>query len=441
MAAFEVADLGTRGKHLSQRKCFSMYRISFAVPGRGRKRLYTACLFSLLCLGIGVFLAFTQKYSAAQGGRTSWLPFSSSLTLSTPSKEETGKTPNTSEDPEKAAVDMLTQRFNALLKGDFSGLEKNYLTQELSGEYGVERERKRVDYMKEWLSAREVVLTEASATFEIDSVEKEGDDTVWLEITEHAVYAYEYPGTQGHPPCVHRFGSRTVHVLELRKDQGRWKIARDWYTDPLGNDAWDAPAVGIVEDSGLQSVSVPRETIPIEDITKNQQYDRSKAVDYAKRYSGVRSLPDGGRYNPKFKVYTFLGGDCANFASQVLEAGGIDQGGGWYYAGEGSTAWVQGESLVWHLLSSGKAVLLFRGSYGDAVKPRDDFPAGYIGALEPGDIIAYETGGQICHVAVVVGKDPKSYVTIASHTADRLYFPWDMGWDKTTVFWLIKVVW
>ena len=47
---------------------------------------------------------------------------------------------------------------------------------------------------------------------------------------------------------------------------------------------------------------------------------------------------------------------------------------------------------------------------------------------------------EICHVAVVVGKDPAGYVTIASHTADRLFFPWDVGWNDTTVFWLLKIV-
>ena len=59
--------------------------------------------------------------------------------------------------------------------------------------------------------------------------------------------------------------------------------------------------------------------------------------------------------------------------------------------------------------------------------------------MEPGDLIGYETKGQISHVAVVVGKDPSGYVTIASHTSDRLFFPWDMGWNDSTVFWLIKI--
>ncbi len=68
-----------------------------------------------------------------------------------------------------------------------------------------------------------------------------------------------------------------------------------------------------------------------------------------------------------------------------------------------------------------------------------DDPAGVAALLEPGDVIGYQTKGEICHVAVVVGADPVGYPTIVSHTADRLYFPWDLGWDKGTIFWFIKI--
>jgi len=45
-------------------------------------------------------------------------------------------------------------------------------------------------------------------------------------------------------------------------------------------------------------------------------YDRSKAVKYAKKYCN--------NYNPKYHNYNPEGGDCANFVSQCLIAGGMN---------------------------------------------------------------------------------------------------------------------
>jgi len=374
-------------------------------------------LFCFLCLGAGVGI----RHSFILGGETSHV-------------FNDGRGKETS-DAGGIAINFLCARFEALLDGDPSSIEKNYLLSSTEGQWAWEREKKRVNYLSEWQRLRGVQIVEARATFEIDSVDKEKEDLVWIELTEHAIYAYEYPEKDGIESPIHRFGSRAIHVLEMVKVGGDWKIRKDWYTDPLGNEAWNAPCLSPEEaaDAGPLTEAAAQ--------SRGGSYERDKAKEYAVKHSGVRSLPEGGRYNPKYRIYTFLGGDCANFASQVLHAGGVPQGGGWHYTNEGSTSWVQSESLIWHLLSSGKGQRLLRGTYQDAVKPREGFPTGVISALEPGDIIAYEAGGRIVHVAVVTGKDPKGYVTIASHTADRLHFPWDLGWDKGTVFWLVKIVW
>ncbi|MGI6163795.1 MAG: amidase domain-containing protein [Bacillota bacterium] len=281
--------------------------------------------------------------------------------------------------------------------------------------------------------------------------------------------------SQGESSIRHEFGSRTVHVIEIALSDGKWKIRKDWYMDPLGDDVGEpAQAVSMSLNYGIPGIpgKVGLETwednfsmspITYRPITAAAQdygvfealnsletsgrtaFDRDKALDYAVKHSGVRALPDGGRYNSKYRVYTFVGGDCANFASQVLHAGGIPQGQGWHCAKEGSTAWVQSESLVWHLLSSGRGYRIFRGKFAEAVSASQILQGEAstamppVDRLEPGDIIAYEVKGEIHHVAVVVGRDPRGYVTIASHTADRLYFPWDLGWSESIVFWFIKI--
>lgn len=487
----------------------------------------------------------------------------------------------------EAAQKALAQRIQLLLGGNLEEIMDNYDLSGTSGTWAYENETNRIAYFRKWALARNVRLVDVESTFEVDSVSKEDGGSYWIELTEHTFYAYEYidnsfeftwilgmgtstglcgnltasfgigrgtgcgsgvnmltgPTSRG-SSVRHEFGSRTVHVIEMVRVDDKWKIRKDWYMDPLGNNAgesgevaltlsgkyavgtWNFPALGDDSVACTSAISVLDMT-PMS-AAQNAIYDetalglskgffklyeaqsakplfnRDKAFEYAVKYSGVRALPDGGRYNSKYKVYTFAGGDCANFASQVLHAGGIPHGHGWHYTKEGSTAWVQSESLVWHLLSSGRGYRLFRGKFGDAVSsnqgsdraamvapltgafaasssfsnqssdsagmvvPDTDFAHEFTGEsagesagesvvdnaavddgksssecladqLEPGDIIAYEIRGQIYHVAVVVGKDPRGYVTIASHTSDRLYFPWDLGWDQSTVFWFIKI--
>jgi hypothetical protein len=91
-------------------------------------------------------------------------------------------------------------------------------------------------------------------------------------------------------------------------------------------------------------------------------------------------------------------------------------------------------------LGSGTGRRVYRGTFAGALLPSPDEPRGAIGLLKPGDVIGYESGGEVAHVAVVTGVDPSGWPIIASHTADRLYVPWDLGWGSDTVFWFIHIV-
>lgn len=272
------------------------------------------------------------------------------------------------------------------------------------------------------------------------------------------------------------FGARAIQVLEVIAYGQSWKVITNWYCDPLGT-YWDPPSfpTGASATSwnpsshlreGEQATPMPTRapasgsaSDPTSLLSRRSAslgtssssstgYDRQKAVEYAARHSGVRSLKQGGRYNLDYNVYSFPGGDCANFASQVLTAGGLPQEGGWRYdrrRDEGSTAWVRSDSLVWHLLSSGRAECTFKGRFRDLFEKSGQNSSDELlfaftkSLLSEGDIIAYTREGEICHVAVVVGFDPLGYPLIASHTSDRLFFPFDLGWTDTTVFWFLHI--
>lgn len=378
---------------------------AFRVPGRLALAL---CLLALFVAGVA-------------GGLLSGRDVQSVVGTGTPSGASAGL----------AAVRMLRDRFSTLLDGDLARIRGNYDLDSYGGLAAWDKERSRTAYLRAWLSRRGVGLTEASAWFEIDHVSSWDRDAFRLEITEHATYAYSQGETQ--PP--HRFGSRTVHVMVLLHDGGQWQIQQDWYLDPLGDypgEPGEGPITVATGESQAGS-STPGDSWP-------GLYDREKAVSYAVRYSGVRSIPGGGIYNRAYTVYAYQGGDCANFASQVLAAGGVPQGYGWFNTGKGSMAWLCSPDLVWHLLSSCRGVKLFAGSFEEAMKPTGRYPGGPVAGLEPGDLVAYQVKGEIAHVAVVTGHDPYGYPLIASHTSDRLAFPWDLGWGKGAVFWFIHVV-
>ncbi len=348
--------------------------------------------------------------------------------------------------PEEASCEMLQERFRVLVDGQVLSLEKNYDTLSDTGLWSWEKEAARCEYLQKWATDRGLKIVEAKAQIEVDAVIPDSPETVWVELTEHALYTYAEDTGDGSPsagesPWTHTFGSRAVHVVELVLRGRDWKIRRDWYADPIGQECHLPPCEYVIEPEaeppGGSTVPEPssKEVRP----SQGGEYDRQAALQYAVRYAGVPAMEGSGKYNPDYRVYTFLGGDCANFASQVLQAGGLKQGYGWHYTSEGSAAWVRGEDLIWHLLSTGRGKRIYTGTFAGAVKRTPEHPFGVVATLEPGDIIGYETKGQVCHVAVVLGKDPRGYVTIASHTTDRLYFPWDMGWNDQTVFWFVKI--
>jgi hypothetical protein len=266
----------------------------------------------------------------------------------------------------------------------------------------------------------------------------------------------------------HLFGIGTRHAIQLVRQGSGWVVRRDWYTDPLDEDTlipevtpadvsasggmlaalrdwqrsgrWRCSPPGLEESMAAGSVAQPQGTAFAASVASGR-YNREAAVRYARQFCGAAwGCGNGGRYNPEYRDYTDIGGDCTNFTSQVLHAGGLPMTSVWYYrrGAGGSRAWVQTEALVNYLLASGRARLLARGRYPAVMTP-DSTGRRPIDRLEPGDVIGYQEKGRIVHLAPVTGRDFRGYVVVNSHTADRNMVPWDVGWDQATVFWLLKI--
>jgi len=142
------------------------------------------------------------------------------------------------------------------------------------------------------------------------------------------------------------------------------------------------------------------------------QYDRGKAVQYAHKWAYG--------YNPLFYDFENIGGDCTNFASQVIYAGsGIMNYTpvfGWYYINlNNRTASWSGVNFLYGFLVGNMG----QGPFAEIVDVID---------VKPGDIaqLSFEGGGVFNHSPVIIktGDPPElSNILIAAHTFNTDYYP------------------
>jgi hypothetical protein len=305
----------------------------------------------------------------------------------------------------------------------------------------------RARYLGTWAEKRGVNFTEAVGNTRIVRTKVQGN-IANVSLLYSLKLTYEYPVMQLKPQSFgvgtpQSFGVGTRHGITLKRVNNKWHILKEWNSDPLEGDP-RLVAEGIIE--SLNRSHPSESTLQKKQVGSRKRYDREKAVAYADKYAGIAwGAGNNHRYNRKYNDYHYLGGDCTNFASQVLgdkeEGGGLPMQGGWRYINRqgGSTAWVQTDALKNFLLWSGYGKIIARGSLPDLIKPTSRYPQGALAELEPGDLIGYEAHGDVDHFSVVVAQDSNGYPLVNSHTGDRYHVPWDLGWDKTNKFVLIHI--
>jgi len=207
----------------------------------------------------------------------------------------------------------------------------------------------------------------------------------------------------------------------------RWLISKEWYNDPFA----DSLKLDNIKVDSIREYILSQGPRDFSNIGERRQ----NAVEYAHRYCGAASEEKYGfQYNKKYRNYNSQGGDCANFASQILYEGGkFKKTYSWNYDKKGATrAWLNAQGFKDYMISSGRASLIAYGSYEKVYK------ASY--KLLPGDFVAYEKKGKVTHISVVTGADSKGYALVTCHNTDRNDVPWDLGWSNSNIrFWLVRV--
>ncbi|MDR2530514.1 MAG: amidase domain-containing protein [Oscillospiraceae bacterium] len=132
-------------------------------------------------------------------------------------------------------------------------------------------------------------------------------------------------------------------------------------------------------------------------------YNPAAAIAYAHRWAFAR--------NPRHADFSDLGGDCTNFISQCLNAGGFAMNytpnSGWFYTSldSRSPSWSGVEEL-----------------YAFAISNRGDGPQAVVGEptqVQPGDVIQLSFDGTaFAHSLFVVGHDASGTPLVATHTYD-----------------------
>lgn len=320
---------------------------------------------------------------------------------------------------------LFLMRNKAILTKDLDSIESFYDTDCKFGQWAYEYEEKKIKYINNWAEKQGVIFTDIIPNIIIKKATPSKDkDKYSFYIMCNTEYKYIYPDE---PEKINSSRIGTYHSLTLKNVNNEWIVSKEWYTDPFAD---SLNLDNIKADSIKEYIKSqgPRDLSTI-----NER--RLNALNYAKMYCGAATEPQYEyKYNKKYRNFNCEGGDCANFASQIMHEGGkFKETGSWHYdKGSASAPWINADKFTYYMLNSGRASVIAKGSYEKVYK------ASY--KLLPGDFVAYEKKGDITHISTVTGADSKGYSLVTCHNTDRNDVPWDLGWsDKKISFWLIHV--
>ena len=168
---------------------------------------------------------------------------------------------------------------------------------------------------------------------------------------------------------------------------------------------------------------------------RQEKYIRIAAVQYALKYAL--------KPNPAYRYFPLIGdtsGDCANFLSQCLKAGGVplnyNQKNPWWYNSKGtsttkddtwSLSWTIAHSLYWLLKINNQSNL--SGAKGMELQTSSD--------LDLGDLVFFENYKRhIFHSAIVTSFDALGKPLISQHSFEAVNIPVSKSWGAVYIHYL-----
>jgi len=348
-----------------------------------------------------------------------------SLSLLAPAAGGPSLTPLT---PEESAVkarleQLVRQEEQAFLAGDAVRFAAVFGPRGQDAD-AARRMGERLGLFRAWAAARGVRLRLDGLTLRTPHIAFLPDHRLSVTAIVSEAYSYRYLGE----PQEQSFGLGVRHYYTLQDAGGRLTILSDDFTAPARDrGAPPRPAPGR-----------PQRSTPPRALAGGL-----RAAAYADLYCGAApGCGNGGFPNPRYANLSGDGGDCTNFISQVLRAGGMREDASWFYdgaTGEGSRAWSNAQGLADHLAWAPWAHRFASGDYAAIVAPTPDLPQGADRALRRGDLVSYVQHGDVVHTGVVAAYDPHGVPLVDAHYNDRHHTPWDFGWGQDARYRLWRI--
>jgi hypothetical protein len=312
--------------------------------------------------------------------------------------------------------ELFATRNDCIVKLDAETLKNFYNLNIKVSQWAYESEAKKIKYFKSWSEKQSIQFNQIDSIIKIRKIKEKEPGLYGIICFVSTEFNYSYVDT---PQKITTFRLGTSHYINLKKDNDRYIITKEWYTDPFA----DSLELNSIKSDEIKQYILTH-TRPDYQASERIQ----KAIDYAHKYCGI-SIDEEYlfKYNKNYKNFNPDGGDCANFASQILhEGGGFKKGGSWNYRGrEATKAWVNAQAFKNHMVHSGRGSYIAKGKYHEIYK------AAY--QMRPGDFVAYEKKGKIVHISTVTGLDSKGYPLVTCHNTDRLLVPYDLGWSNSNI--------
>lgn len=273
--------------------------------------------------------------------------------------------------------------------------------------------------------AEDLRLTDCTVTLTVQGVSTDEDGVVHITAMEDTVMHFAgIPGVDSQLIAL-------PHIFTLaRQEGGAWRIRHHEADDNPYFSFTYAPGTGLDGryDQIMANIAARQENAasPTDLPECDHPYDRDAALAYMLQYCAER--------NPDWKVYDEMGGNCMNFASQVLLAGGIPMD------REGADRWYWDDAK--HLSKSFVTVDAFANyardntGYGLVAEIAPDDGTGQVGDLLLMGIDEPRHTTEICGLVTDGSGNTVDYL-LCSNTTNYRDFP--AGAYYYTAHWLVKV--
>ncbi len=279
-----------------------------------------------------------------------------------------------------------------------------------------EQEQRRRSCIEAMEERMHILVTDADVTVALKGV-SEKDGQVILDLYEWIFF--DYVDLDGNAGMQDVSGYGLDHRLILQKTASGYQVVSDIYEDDLTEmntgvsqeETAEIPLFEQPKQAGSQS--------------RTANYDRNKAAAYADRYvkKDISQGIDASSYNPAYKNFNDMGGDCTNYVSQCIYAGGIAMDDTWFYKNE------ENYSGEW---STSRRNFTYMSKLGKVIKN-----PGNSDVLK-GNPVYYTSGDNIVHTTICVGTNASGVPVVDSHNKDYYHVKWNY-WGSNTTYYTIQL--